>query len=278
LNSFPQVKNAGSRFSAHFISAIFARVPRMDYNFHGTLHKRPANEGLELAAIYLAGVNKRTGGQFHVQLTAVSDTNPNDPAHLQTAARNMPDVVATASQEQLRDSRDHILFVCAVLGELDYSNDRNWFRKNDGGDPTTDVTLQVLENTPDRLVWDTMDESTFQTLEQVFSPKGQAHVEYWHGSPEKGEWKRSRPPVEQIRVPGLVHESSTLWIGAAGDEDAVVGLDYRLKGVKNVHVTGGSLWPTGGSWNPTLTMVALAQDLADQLLEKAKIAKGQRVG
>jgi choline dehydrogenase-like flavoprotein len=36
--------------------------------------------------------------------------------------------------------------------------------------------------------------------------------------------------------------------------------------VENVFVTGGGLWPTGGSWNPTMTMVALAQDLADRQL------------
>jgi hypothetical protein len=33
-----------------------------------------------------------------------------------------------------------------------------------------------------------------------------------------------------------------------------------------VFVTGGALWLAGGSWNPTMTMVALAQDLADRQL------------
>jgi hypothetical protein len=45
--------------------------------------------------------------------------------------------------------------------------------------------------------------------------------------------------------------------------DAVVNEDYRLKRVENVYVTGGSLWPKGGSWNPTLMMVGMAQHLAD---------------
>ena len=52
-----------------------------------------------------------------------------------------------------------------------------------------------------------------------------------------------------------------------GENDAVVGVDYCLKGVENVYITGASLWPTGGSWNPTLTMVALAQHLADSLVK-----------
>ena len=30
--------------------------------------------------------------------------------------------------EQLDTSKDHVVFVCATLGELDYDNDENWFR------------------------------------------------------------------------------------------------------------------------------------------------------
>lgn len=48
--------------------------------------------------------------------------------------------------------------------------------------------------------------------------------------------------------------------------DAPVDLNYQLKGTDNVFVTGGGLWPRGGSWNPTLTMTALALDLADKLV------------
>jgi hypothetical protein len=74
-------------------------------------------------------------------------------------------------------------------------------------------------------------------------------------------------------VGGLVHENSTLHIGRDGE--AVVGLDYRPNHVENVHVTGGALWPTTGSWNPTMTMVALAQDLADNLLTARRKAQEQ---
>jgi choline dehydrogenase-like flavoprotein len=46
---------------------------------------------------------------------------------------------------------------------------------------------------------------------------------------------------------------------------SVVGLDYRPHGIRNVYVIGGGLVPTSGSWNPTLTMCGLAQDLAEKL-------------
>ena len=254
-NSFPEVKHVGECFTAHFITAVVARVPRADYDFHDQLGD------LELGAIYLAGVDPKTRGQYHVQLTALSDKHPEENA--QTAARHMPDVVATASPAQLRSSREHIVFVCAVLGELDADNPDNWFRKQPGDNLTTNVMLQVLENDNDLSVWDTMDQGTFQALERVLSPQGASHVEYWHGDPNTGSWQSERPPIEQIRVPALVHEGSTMQIGS--DENAVVGLDYRPKGVENVYVTGAALWPRSGSWNPTMTMVGLAQHLADQL-------------
>lgn len=175
----------------------------------------------------------------------------------------MPDVVATASMAQLTSSEDYIVFVCAVLGEMDFRNPDNFLRSNGGSDATTNVTLQALASEIDLQTWDTMDEGTFQMLEDALSPNESSAVEYWHGSPDEGVWTNERPPVTQRRVGGLVHEGSTLWIGK--EDEGVVGLDYRPNGVENVYVTGGALWPASGSWNPTMTMVALAQDLADNL-------------
>ncbi|NET55687.1 MAG: GMC family oxidoreductase [Symploca sp. SIO2E6] len=263
LNSFPQAKNAGKRFTAHFISVIVARIPREDllviFDWDDSIRDDLRAKKLELAAIYLAGVDEETQGQYHIQLSVISDPDPTNKTHIDTAARNMPDVLATASPKQLETSQDYIVFVCAVLGEL-FDNPGNGLEKNDLNDPTANVTLQVLETDKDLSVWDTMDQAAFEVLEQGLSPRGKDRVEYWHGDPDTGQWQQER---YKTRVPGLVHEASTMWIGE--DEEAVVGLDYRLKGVENVYITGGSLWPTGGSWNPTLTMVALAQHLADNL-------------
>ena len=254
LNSFPSVKNAGKRFTAHFISSITARVPRKEYPFNDQLNE------LELAAIYLAGENKETNGQYHVQITGISDKNPGRNA--KTAQRCMPDVITTASKEQLLSSTDHVVFACAALGELLY-NENNWVCKNDDQDLTANVTLQVQASGKDLLVWDEMDQGTFQALEHILSNDSSV-LEYWHeNSDGRGEWKLERPSTEQIRVPGLVHEGSTLWIG--DNEAAPVDLQYKLNGIGNVYVTGGSLWPRSGSWNPTLAMVGMSQHLADNL-------------
>ncbi|WP_246041149.1 GMC oxidoreductase [Flavivirga rizhaonensis] len=257
MNSFPQVKKAGDRFTAHFITSVVARVPRKDYDFANQLNE------LELGAIYMAGANKESGMQYHVQLSILSDKNPMKNA--EKAARYMPDVVATASMAQLQSSKDHLVFVCAVLGEIDFRNPENYFKLNDQMNPTTNVDLQAIASQTDLQTWDTMDEGTFQMLEKALSPKGPQNVEYWHGEPDKGTWKKDHPPIAQRRVGGLVHEGSTLWIGK--DDEGVVGLDYKPNGVENVYVTGGALWPASGSWNPTMTMVALTQDLADNFLK-----------
>jgi choline dehydrogenase-like flavoprotein len=158
-----------------------------------------------------------------------------------------------------------VVFVCAALGELAADNPDSWFRANpDDPDPTTNSLLRVKVGEKDLATWDVMDETTFQMLEEVLSPNGPGQLEYWHGTPDEGTWSTRRPDAAARRVDALVHESSTLHIGET--DDAPVDLDYKLRGTHNVYVTGGGLWPQGGSWNPTMTMVALAMDLADRLV------------
>jgi len=262
LNSFPKtdfplLANMGERFTSHFISSIIARVPYKKF-------PNSSNFGdLEIAAIYVAGVNKKSNLQFHIQLSAVQSDRPSES--ISDTIRHLPDVVAAPSYEQLATSRKHIVFVCACLGQLDHNNPDSWFRLNEYDDITCNTTLQVLANDRDNELWDTMDNTTFKILEEeiILGDK----LEYWHPEGNSGSWKDVRPTKEMIRVPGLVHEASTMWIG--DDDKAPVGLDYRPKGVENVYITGGSLWPTGASWNPTPTMVSLAMHLADNLEPKS---------
>lgn len=244
MEAFPEQEQIGQRYTGHFVSTLSARVPRAAYPFGAALGE------LELAALYLAGKNKQSGMQYHVQLTALSDRAPERNAA--RALRHLPDALASVGPAQLASCADHLVFACAVLGELDYRNSANRLRR--------DGTPEVQPNAADRATWDTMDEAAFQLLELALA--GGGTVEYWH---EDGQvWGAGRPAVTQRRRPGLVHEGSALWIG--DQHESPVGLDYRPHGVDNVYITGGALWPAAGSWNPELAMVALSQDLADGLL------------
>ena len=260
-SSFPLLRQVGERFTAHFMSCITARVPLQMFN--------QVNLGsIELGAVYVKGEHKTTHRQFHIQITAIRDDNPEENVHHRV--RHLPDYFASPSFEQLQGSKDHVVFVCACLGELDHDNDKNWYRllETDNVDVTCNATLQVIPNQNDEDLWNTMDQSTFQLLEHV-SSTSPGDLEYWHNNGESGFWNNSYPKPQQIRHEGLVHEASTMRIG--GDADAPVGLDYCLRGTNNVYVTGASLWPTAGSWNPVGTIVSMAMHLADQVCKPSRL-------
>jgi choline dehydrogenase-like flavoprotein len=56
---------------------------------------------------------------------------------------------------------------------------------------------------------------------------------------------------------------------AADEHHGVVDADSRVFGVDNLYVAGASTFPTAGTANPTLTIVALALRLADHLISRA---------
>lgn len=262
ISSFPTLRNVGKRFTAHFISSITARVPL------SKIISDSNHDKLELGAVYVAGIKKESNQQFHVQMTAVSDIAPETNIH--DRIRHLPDVLASPSPEQLQSSKDHVILVCACLGELDHKNDQNWFQLDDsnGEDITSNCKLQVVPNGTDDALWNTMDECTFQLLENIVSLED--GLRYWHSDNESsGCWKATRPSPTQLRHDGLVHEASTMWIGGDDDTTSPVGLDYRLRGIENVYITGASLWPRGGSWNPVGTIVSMAMHLAEQLCKHA---------
>ena len=252
---FPLLSKVGEKFAAHIISSVTARMPVE--NFIAT----PREDLLEIGAMYIKG--HHLDQQFHFQLIAIHDSNPEDPAHIHKRHHYMPGRF-TSADKCLKSSEKYVVFKCAALGELDHTNEKNWYRLNGGEDKTSNISLQIVPNAKDDALLDAMEKAVFRVFKALSDSPGE--IEYIHENDEKQkEWKRERP--EKTVTGSLVHESSTMWIG--GDEsESPVGLDYRPKGVENVYITGGSLWPTGGSWNPTGAIVALTMDLADQICPK----------
>lgn len=179
-------------------------------------------------------------------------------------AAEAPDAVP--SPAQLQGSEDWVLFMCTALGEVGEANGDNWMRLDGGADPTTNMTVQLQAGPMEMALWDVMDDAVCQTIAALASrdAAAPAAVEYWIDEGESGCWHGVRPPRRQVRSHLVVDEASPLWIGE-DPSSSVVGLDYRPHGVRNVHVTGAALFPTAGSWNPTLAVCGLAQDLADRI-------------
>jgi hypothetical protein len=101
-------------------------------------------------------------------------------------------------------------------------------------------------------------------------------IKYWHNAVKErkhhnlshdivaeispASWKVDKPTVGMIHVPGLVHETSSLYMSddLSKDVHEFVDKKYRPNGCENVYVTGGALFPLSGSWNreffsPSLT-------------------------
>ncbi len=85
-----------------------------------------------------------------------------------------------------------------------------------------------------------------------------------------GAARTRRPPRGRARRPSTIgppppgHDADR----SASARDGVVDPDCQVHGVPNVFVCGGSVFPTGGHANPTLTVIALALRLADEVARR----------
>jgi choline dehydrogenase-like flavoprotein len=115
-----------------------------------------------------------------------------------------------------------------------------------------------------RLDWRLTDEdlrSIRRSQEIVAAEIGRAGVGRLQLSEEDG----THPWAEQL-IGGSHHMGTTRM--AASPRQGVVDPDCRVHDVANVYVAGSSVFPTAGSANPTLTIVALAVRLADHVKER----------
>ncbi|TFK63544.1 FAD/NAD(P)-binding domain-containing protein [Pluteus cervinus] len=255
---------AGTRLSGHFLSHVTARFPM---NTPRGIDNCIFKDHLEIGASYVAGKDEKTGHQYHIQVTAIHSPHPETDA--EDAGRLCPDYAAAATVDQLKDSTDHVVLVCATLGELSETNEHSWIRQNlKNSDVTTNIRLQVDVNKTDEDLWTVMDTATYDAI-KVMAGDRAGRLEYWHN--KTSSWEEDPAPVSEIRVPGVVHETSTLYMSddLENDPHASVGPDYRPRGCGNVYVTGGAIFPSSGSWNPTLTMCGYAQDLARKLVPES---------
>lgn len=78
---------------------------------------------------------------------------------------------------------------------------------------------------------------------------------------------RLEPSTEVPAFTDASHHMGTTRMGS-NPEAGVVDPDCRVHGIRNLYVAGSSVFPCAGHANPTLTIVALAERLADHLAAK----------
>ncbi|MFD8478807.1 GMC oxidoreductase [Kitasatospora sp. NPDC059673] len=247
LRSLPasSTRLAGANLAGNAASFFNCRVPRAAFEDLAT--DRP-----ELAALYLDGATDDRAFVLHLSASATVDPGRD----VETVYRLLPDVFGEGTPERLTDP-DHVVFLVNGVTELGgvraADSPSRVFLDQDGA---TVGAFHLDES--DRRAWDALDRTTDEVLRLV--ARGSA-MEFW--SPERGQWE-SEPPAAGRRMPFAFLESGTLWMGES-PEDSVTDLHGRLHVLDNLYVTGGALFPTRGSWNPLLTMAALALRLARHL-------------
>lgn len=262
LDSFPGVLPpfTGTNLGGHVASWFSARVPRAAW-------PGLEDKGLQVACMYLRGRVEGTRPEdtrdFHIHLMGAS--NPSPLTAVPDLYRLIPDSFDQEFLQQLSD-REHIGFLVHCLGE--WRSEPQAAQGSRVYVENGDTVLDLKPGTTDLALRTTMDQQARQLVEQILAGgQGPSKVEYWHPAEngQPGAWK---PQIPAGRLKdALVHESGTLWMGDHPDT-SVTTTDCRLHQVTNLYVGGAATFPTSGSWNPTLTAVALAQRLADHLLTR----------
>lgn len=272
--SFAQIlpKGAGTNLGGHVASWFSVQVPRAGWKDLG--------DTLQVGCTYLRGrvhtgerTEKEEHRDFHIHLVGAS--NPHPESAVEDLYRLIPDSFDQEFLAELSDE-DNIGFLVHCLGEWrstpgDQAGSTVRFK-----DGKTLLGLKPSER--DLALRKAMDEAARKLVEEVlFAGKAQDKdkIRYWNpGEPGKpGEWQKELPAGRLKDV--LVHESGTLWMGERPNDsttgaDPITDLNCRLHEVDNVYVGGAATFPTSGSWNPTLTAVALGRRLADHLAPPKK--------
>ncbi|MBE9938045.1 MULTISPECIES: GMC oxidoreductase [Cellulosimicrobium] len=239
-------RTVGRNLSGNTASFLTCRVPRS--RFPGT-----SRDELELAAFYVDGAT--ADREYHVHVSACASPDP--ARDVETVFRLLPDVFGDGALRRLVDA-DHVTFLVHGLCEVHAPG-----MDDDGGrlelDEDTLVGRFVLDE-GDREAWTAMDRATDSVLDAI---GGGGPVELWDAA--TASWTQGDVPR---RMPFAFHETGTLWMGEDPDR-SVTDPDGKVHGVSGLYVLGGSTFPARSSWNPFLTMVALAGRLASVLTERS---------
>ncbi|PPQ94234.1 hypothetical protein CVT25_006660 [Psilocybe cyanescens] len=272
LNSLESMQErAGNRLSGQILTYIPARFPIDQERFpglggcsQGDTCTGDCGHRLQMSATYIAGQDSVSQQQYHIQITAIYSPHPK--WDIVDAGRESTDYAVSVTLEQLEGSDNCIVLICTSLGEFNERNPDSWMKHNPkDSNPITNVKVQATMDQKTTSLQEVMDKATFDAITVLAGSKFE-EIEYWHNEGKNCGWSKEKLTDSEIHVPGLIHDASTLYMGPESDPHAGVDENYTPYGCKNVYVTGAAIFPSAGSWNPTLTMCGFAQDLARKIV------------
>jgi len=187
----------------------------------------------------------------------------------------MPDHLLADLGTAITDLDDTAAGLLGRLGLREYSPDAAsfvmWSTLEQAPNPDSRVTLAAKTDAlgvPEiRLDW-RLGELDKRSLQQVQRTIADAFGGSGLGRLRIDDWVEADLTSWTPRMIGGNHHMGTTRM-SDDPRTGVVDRDCRVHGMANLFVAGASVFPTGGSANPTLTIVALALRTADHLRERA---------
>lgn len=134
-------------------------------------------------------------------------------------------------------------------------------------DPDSRVTLSPQRDRfgvpRSRVAW-RMHAEEIATMRAITQAAGREFHRLSFGEMTLAPWLDGGVEASRQEVEDNYHHAGTTRM-AATPAEGVVDPDCRVFGIDNLHIAGGSVFPTSGYANPTLTIVAMAIRLADKL-------------
>jgi choline dehydrogenase-like flavoprotein len=106
--------------------------------------------------------------------------------------------------------------------------------------------------------WNEIDKESVKKAESIYAEDFAA----------SGLGEMKIEPLEKQRVMLSTHHNMGTTRMSDDPRYGVVDADCKVHGISNLYVAGSSVFPTGGFANPTLTIIALAIRMADNILRK----------
>ncbi len=243
-------------------------VPRHGHSIVGCLNLSPAEQRRQ-------GV---LNCDFNVTADNVGDTGFAAMRRIWKALRggNLPDDLAADLRRVLFDIDDTVAGLLSRLNLRDYQAETGsfllWSSAEQAPNPDSRVVLSEQRDALGlpRIALDwrllELDERSLRVAHQVVAEQlGQAGL----GRVQIQDWLSAAADGWAPELIGGHHHMGTTRM-ADEPTRGVVDRHCRMHGVANLHIAGSSVFPTSGSANPTLTIVALALRLAETL--EAKLA------